>query len=163
MPIKSRSKLVLLPLVGELSKSIFGVATTNDVNVLTQHINQLTRNNNKVAKALKRYGGDFSSFVTHIDQRLSNAMKGMKAKSITINRKITELKQVESELPAITSLFTGYLMRHINDAFLLETFLTNLRASLSDLAEGKLSPWIITPNVLYNTIRKSRQFWIRTI
>lgn len=33
-----------------------------------------------------------------------------------------------------------------------ETFLTNLRASLSDLAEGKLSPWIITPNVLNNTI-----------
>lgn len=34
----------------------------------------------------------------------------------------------------------------------METFLTNLRASLSDLAEGKLSPWIITPNVLNNTI-----------
>lgn len=67
-------------------------------------------------------------------------MKGMNAESITINRMITELKQVESELPAITSIFTGYLMRLINDAFLLETFLTNLRASLSDLTEGKLSP-----------------------
>lgn len=151
MPLKSRSKRALLPFVGELSKSLFGVATSNDVNVLAQHINQLTKNNNKVAKALKRYGGDFSSFVTHIDERLSNAMKGMKAESVTINRMITELKQVESELPAITSIFTGYLMRHLNDAFLLETFLTNLRASLSDLAEGKLSPWIISPELLINT------------
>lgn len=152
MPIKSRSKRALLPFVGELSKSIFGIATTNDVNVLAQHINKLTENNNKVAKALTRYGGDFSSFVTHFDERLSNAMKGMKAESTTINRMITELKEVESEIPAMTSIFTGYLMRLINDAFLLETFLTNLRASLSDLAEGKLSPWIITPNVLNNTI-----------
>lgn len=134
-----------------MSKSLFGVATSSDVNILAQHINQLTKNNNKVAIALKRYGGDFSSFVTHIDERLSNAMKGMKAESVTINKMITELKQVESELPAITSIFTGYLMRHLNDAFLLETFLTNLRASLSDLAEGKLSPWIISPKVLINT------------
>lgn len=54
-------------------------------------------------------------------------------------------------MPAITSIFTGYLTRHLNDAFLLEKFLTNLRASLSDLAEGKLSPWMISPKVLINT------------
>lgn len=43
-------------------------------------------------------------------------------------------------------------MRHLNDAFLLETFMTNLRASLSDLAEGKLSHWIISPRILKKTI-----------
>lgn len=43
-------------------------------------------------------------------------------------------------------------MRHLNDVILLEKFLTNLRASLCDLAEGKLSQWIITPVVLNNTI-----------
>lgn len=121
----------MLPFVSELSKSIFGVATTNDVNILAQHVNQLTKNNNKVAKVLERYGGDFSSFVSHIDDRLSNAIKGMKEEAITINRMITEIKHVESELTSISTIFTGYLMRHLNDAFLLETFMTNLRASLS--------------------------------
>ena len=36
---------------------------------------------------------------------------------------------------------------------MIETFLTNIRASLSDLAEGKLSPWIVTPTTLKNTIK----------
>lgn len=58
-PINSRSKRALLPFVGELSKSIFGVATTNNVNILAQHVNQLTKNNNKVAKVLGRYGEIF--------------------------------------------------------------------------------------------------------
>lgn len=151
-PINSRSKRALLPFVGELSKSIFGVATTNDVNLLAQHINQLTKNNNKVAKVLERYGGDFSSFDSHIDDWLSNAIKGMQEEAVTINRMITEIKQVESELISITTIFTGYLMRHLNDAFLLETFMTNLEASLFDLAEGKLSPWIISPRILKKTI-----------
>lgn len=76
----------------------------------------------------------------------------MREEAITINRMITEIKQVESELTSITTIFTGYLMRHLNDAFLLETFMTNLRASLSDLAEGKLSPWIISPKILKKTM-----------
>lgn len=37
-------------------------------------------------------------------------------------------------------------MRHLNDALLLETFMTNLRAS--DLSERKLSPWIISLRIL---------------
>lgn len=84
---------------------------------MAQHINQLTKNNNKVAKALEIYGGDFSSFVSHIDDRLSNAIKGMQEEAVTLNRMITEIKQVESELISITTIFTGYLMRHLNDAF----------------------------------------------
>lgn len=74
---------------------------------MAQHTNQLTKNNNKEGKVLERYGGDFSSFVSHIDDRLSNAIKGMQEAAVTINRMITEIKQVESELTSITTIFTG--------------------------------------------------------
>ena len=71
--IRSRNKRALLPFVGDLSRSIFGIPTTGDVNRLAQHINQLTRQENKLSKALQRYGGDFSSYISHVDDRISNA------------------------------------------------------------------------------------------
>jgi hypothetical protein len=40
---KRFSERALLPFVGDLSKSIFGIATENDVRVLAGHINALTR------------------------------------------------------------------------------------------------------------------------
>ena len=49
-------------------------------------------------------------------------------------------------------MFSNYLLVHLNDAFIIETFLTDIRAALSDLAEGKLSPWLITPKILHQTI-----------
>ena len=40
-------------------KSIFGIATENDVRVLAGHINALTRQQYKVVRALARHGGDY--------------------------------------------------------------------------------------------------------
>ena len=58
---KRFSKRALLPFVGDLSKSIFVIATENDVRVLAGHINTLTRQQHKIARALARHGGDLSS------------------------------------------------------------------------------------------------------
>ena len=52
---KGFSKRALLPFVSDLSKSIFGIATENDVRVLAGHINALTRQQNKVVRALARH------------------------------------------------------------------------------------------------------------
>jgi hypothetical protein len=157
LPINSRAKRALLPFVGELSKSIFGIATSNDVNILAQHINRITQKENRIAKALQRYGGDFSSFITHEDKRITNAVNGIKQNGIAINNLITKINIVDSQIPSLMSAFTSYLIKHLNNAFRVETFLTNLRASLSDLAEGKLSPWILSPKILTKTIADIQQ------
>lgn len=52
----------------------------------------MIKNNNKVVKVLKWYGGDFFLFVIYIDEWLLNVMKGMKVESVIINRMIIELK-----------------------------------------------------------------------
>lgn len=46
----------------------------------------------------------------------------------------------------------GYFMRYLNDVFLLEIFLINLRVLLFDLVEGKFFLWIIFLEVLINII-----------
>jgi hypothetical protein len=70
----------LLPFVGDLSKSIFGIATENDVRVLAGHINALTRQQKKVVRALARHGGDLSSYINQVGDRMDNLMEGIKVK-----------------------------------------------------------------------------------
>lgn len=49
---KSRSRRSLLPFIGKLSKSIFGTATTEDVEMLAKHINALNKLSRTMVKKL---------------------------------------------------------------------------------------------------------------
>ena len=53
------------------------IATENDVRVLAGHINTLTRHQNKIARALARHGGDLSSYINQVDDRMDNLMEGI--------------------------------------------------------------------------------------
>lgn len=59
---------------------------------------------------------------------------------------------MELELFVIIFIFMGYYMRYLNDVFLLEIFLINLRVLLFDLVEGKFFLWMIFVEVLINII-----------
>lgn len=59
---------------------------------------------------------------------------------------------MELELFVIIFIFMGYFMRYLNDVFLLEIFLINLRVLLFDLVEGKFFLWMIFVEVLINII-----------
>ena len=74
---KGFSKRASLPFVGDLSKNIFGIATENDVRVLAGRINALTREQNKIAPALAKHGGDLSSYINQVDDRMDNLMEGI--------------------------------------------------------------------------------------
>jgi hypothetical protein len=50
-----------------------GVATEGDVRKLSSHINALTKQNNTIVGALNQYGGNFASFLTQTDKRISNS------------------------------------------------------------------------------------------
>jgi hypothetical protein len=82
----SRSKRALLPFVGNIAINLFGVATEGDVRKLASHINALTKQNNKIVGALKQYGGNFASFLTQTDKRISNAVQGIKTNALVLNR-----------------------------------------------------------------------------
>ena len=56
----NRQSRVLLPFVGSLSKSIFGTATMDDVNIL----NAMNIKTENIAKALQQNGAHLSSFIS---------------------------------------------------------------------------------------------------
>lgn len=76
-----RQSRSLLPFIGSLSKSIFGTATMDDVNILAGHINALNHKTERLAVALQQHGAHLSSFISLTDKRMKNLVHGIKANS----------------------------------------------------------------------------------
>ena len=65
---KSRSARSLLPFIGHLSKSLFGLATEKDIDTLAKHINALTRRTEGLSEVLSQHGTHFSSYRLQIKE-----------------------------------------------------------------------------------------------
>lgn len=99
--ISNRKKKSLLPFVGDLSKSLFGTATMEDVDILKQHVNSLIKSNIKVAKFIKMQSYQFSSFMTAADNRFDNIQESVKEKFLVI----TNLSQIITKQIQTSSTF----------------------------------------------------------
>uniref|UniRef100_A0A8W8LKM7 Retrotransposon gag domain-containing protein n=1 Tax=Magallana gigas TaxID=29159 RepID=A0A8W8LKM7_MAGGI len=78
-PKPSRRKRSFLPFFGELSKTLFGTATVDDVNNLKRSIQRIQRQNNLMTTAFEHQMEHFSSFLTSADQRLNNAFEAVES------------------------------------------------------------------------------------
>jgi hypothetical protein len=139
------SKRALLRFVGELSKNIFGIATENDVRVLAGHINGLTRQQNKVVRALARHGGDLSSYINHVDDRMDNLMEGIKENEVLtkiLAAKITnETNKLQERFQKMTALYGEQREKSLY----VERYLGKLLSSIALLLTGKIFPLLIPP------------------
>ena len=75
---KRRSKRALLPFPGSIMGNLFGLVSEDQLKKLVTHINALTKQDNKITTALKHYGGDLTSFITQVENRIDNVMNGIK-------------------------------------------------------------------------------------
>ena len=71
---RSKSERSLLPFIGQFSKTLFGMATTDDVNTLSRHINVLSKRTNELGMALTQHGAHFSSYIRSANKRIDNLM-----------------------------------------------------------------------------------------
>ena len=71
---RSRSKRGLVDFVGKISKSLFGTATSGDIEDLKRHMQVLNNNNVKLAEAMANQDQHLSSFINTVDKRFSNVM-----------------------------------------------------------------------------------------
>ncbi|CAC5400062.1 unnamed protein product [Mytilus coruscus] len=70
--IKKKSKRALLPFSGSLSKSFFGIATMDDINLLASHLNALQKQTIKMTNALSQHGSHLSNFMTTTNRHMDN-------------------------------------------------------------------------------------------
>ena len=78
------------------------MATTDDVNTLSRHINVLSKRTNELGMALTQHGAYFSSYIRSANKRMDNLMKGVEDNEIAIiyiyKRKCKQLQQTYKAL-----------------------------------------------------------------
>ena len=143
----SRSKRSLLPFIGQLSKSIFGTATVRDVEILQSHISSVIQNSNKLESAFKYQSNKLSSFMSIVDNRITNAAKEIQINHKSIANMGNELWKLEWGL-MVSSQLTGQLVRQVQRSSDLTSRLNELIKDIGHLMEGKLSPTLLSPSAL---------------
>ncbi|CAC5362566.1 unnamed protein product [Mytilus coruscus] len=88
-PKKNGKSRALLPFIGSLSKSFFGTATMDDVNLLANHINKLLKRDKQMSRALEQHGSHISSFMKVVNHRFDKLKKGMQLNHELINVNFT--------------------------------------------------------------------------
>lgn len=67
----------ILPFVGDMSKTLFGTATFEDVQLLARHINALNKLTRNVVKSVHLHENNLSSYIKTVDDRITNIVKGI--------------------------------------------------------------------------------------
>lgn len=143
----------LLPFVGSLSKSRFGTATMDDVNILASHINMLTRHTNQMAKLLVQHNDHLSSFMQLTDSRINNLKNGIKNNAQAISLLAKKLSNIDQLVATVTN-FSEILVNQVNKVTVFKNRFDKLETSIQTLVEGKLSPFLISKTLLMHTIRQ---------
>ena len=150
---KSRSRRSLLPFIGQFTKSLFGTATVDDVNILAKHMNAITKRTRQMASLLAQHEDDLSSFVTTANHRMDNLMKGIKENDMAINYVQTQLQRTTKNLQHMFEQMINLLSQQIKTSSIMNHELDELKIGVTDLVNGKLSPLILPQSVLKSTLR----------
>ena len=151
--VKGRGKRSLLPFLGQLSRSIFGTATLDDINVLARHINELSKRTMKISNAIEQHGAHMSSFMEKANKRMDNLMTGVKNNEMAITYIHTQLQTSIRDLQNNFEQMTGILVKQIQNSNQLNHLLDEVKLGIIDLVKGKLSPLILPPELLEATIK----------
>ncbi|XP_067654068.1 uncharacterized protein [Haliotis asinina] len=152
IPSSSRSKRAVLSFVGSLSKTLFGTATTDDVNLLAKHINALTKHDINLSNVLQQHSAHLSSFMKLVDSRFKNALKGVKANHDALTFTATAIQNNARNIQSTFTSLTSLLIDQIQKANTVEHQLEELKLGILDLDKNKLSPLLISPHILEQTI-----------
>ncbi|XP_048259087.1 uncharacterized protein LOC125384301 [Haliotis rufescens] len=151
-PKGQRSKLALLGFIGHLSKSLFGTATSDDVNILAKHINALTKHESIIGNALTEHQHKLTSFMASVDTRFTNALSGIKLNHEEIKYATASIQESFQNLKNAYISLSSVILHQIEQAALIEHKLQEFKFGVLDLVQGKLSPLLISPAILTTTI-----------
>lgn len=149
---QSRSRRSLLHFIGQFSKTLFGTATIEDVNVLAKHINALTKRTAHIAHALVQHNDHLSSFMAQMNKRMDTLMAGIKENNLAIQYIHSQVTRTSQSLQAAFEEMTMLLVNQMQTSSKLNHQLDELKLGIVDLANGKLSPLILSLDTIQSTL-----------
>ena len=151
---KSRGKRSLFGFIGQLSKTAFGTATMDDVNLLAKHINNLKNQESKLIKSVQQHEDHLSSFIQASDERMSNLRSGIEQNHMAITHIHTQLQGSFQTIEKSLITMNKLMAQQIEQSQKWEWVLNELITGIFSLVEGKPSPSIIPVNKMSQAIKE---------
>lgn len=152
-----KTKRAILGFIGSLSRTLFGTATIDDVNILAKHINALTSTTYEISKAIAKHADHDSSYLASVDKRISQVVKEVTENHNQINFMQNSIEFKIKSFAAIMSNLSKAYMKTIETSIDVHEKLNTLKLGIFDLVQGKLSPLLIKPRVLTTTINQIQE------
>lgn len=149
---QSRTKRGLFDFIGSISKSLFGTATVDDIQKLERHVNVLVKQTNNMAKAIVHHDNLLSSFMKKSEENFENVMLSVKNNHDLIENVVASTSRFISHFEDVNLKLSSVLIKQFNTTSVINKYLEELKIATHELAKGRLSPFLIAPNVLQRTI-----------
>ena len=153
----SRKKRSIIPIIGDIGKTLFGFATQKDLKQLANAMRRIQQTQNKEMIGFAHEVDILHSFMTTTDNRINNLIKGLKENNIVINqlnRKfIHEYKNLQEKTAIIMSILIDQLQK---GAELTNTY-SSIMTGVFNLLQKKLTTSIIPYNTLKTTIHNIQE------
>lgn len=143
-----RKTRAILSFVGSLSKTLFGTATIDDVNLLAAHINQLIKRDRKMSHVLEQHGSHISSFMKLANHRMQTLKNGIQDNHNFI---VTTLMST-ARLQARSTNLTMIVLDQVQKANEIQIQLSNFLSSIKALMNGQLTTHLISEHTLRKTL-----------
>lgn len=137
-----RQRSAPLSFIGGLSRTLFGTATAEDLQIVANRVNDLIRRNRNITGAILSHAKNFKSYMRIENVRFQNMgnmidgvitnMKGLEDRSNTI---VDEIK-ASNEMLALT-----FLAGNVTDSFRYK--INEIRDAIIDLQKGYISEFLI--------------------
>lgn len=104
---------------------------------------------------------EFSSYVKTVDERIGNLMKGIRQNSIMGEQLADEIQTSSNSLKQFITAASAAQAHEIAGCSYITLKLNTLRQAISDLAEDRLSPSLLQPKMIANTITEIEEMLIK--
>ena len=136
---------------------MFGTATTEDVQVLAKHIDSLTKHELNMDKNLQQQSGHLSSFMAKVDNRFNNLVHGLIVNHDAVEQLAMQvphaIQEAERAILALTSIWADQTQK----SSILQKEFEELKIGVAELANGKLSPLLISPQAPKQSIHQLQE------
>ena len=147
-----RKRRSLIPIIGRISKGLFGLATTEDVQKIANYINYAQKKQNKEIKGFTHEIDILHSFMSATDFRINNVIKGVKENNMMLMRINQDLHANFEKLQEKNSMIMSILVDQLQKSSYLSHSFANLKYGIYNLMRNQLTTNIIPYAVMAKTM-----------
>ena len=147
-PTQRIKERALLPIIGQLSKSLFGTASSEDVEILAKSVKQISETVNQELDIFKRTTGDMSSYMQKSNAQMDRLVKNVQDISLENFRFMENYTNDYNVRMSYANNVTLYMIKWIFHSNILLNHYESYLQAVTTLSAGHLSSFLIDEETL---------------